>query len=216
MATCPQCGKDIKDGDWTCGACGAPVVPAAGGGAAGDGGASFYRPPNAAGGTAAPGGQGAAGGLSRAMLVVFAGAAVAIIAIVAVWFFVLRGGGGEQFVGTWTAVENGGGGLVIAKRDGEMQITITGGGEQRSGPFKGKLRGDTLEITLEPAEGSAESEVAAEFVKSMFEAFIEDFRMVLTLRPGDGRLLLDIEGEPKTGVPAAIPTTEFVKAAAIP
>ncbi len=148
---------------------------------------------------------------------VLAGAAVAIVAIVAVWFFVLRGAaGGEQFVGTWTAVQDGGGGLVIAKRDGEMQITITRAGEQSSGPFKGKLRGDTLEITLEPATGSAESEAAGESVKSMFEAFIEDFRMVLTVRPGDGRLLLDVEGTPKTGGSATIPTTEFVKAVTAP
>ena len=28
MAECPSCSAPLKDGDWTCGACGAPVAGA--------------------------------------------------------------------------------------------------------------------------------------------------------------------------------------------
>ena len=101
----PDCNAPLKDGDWTCGACGAPVAGAgmAAAPGAGDyhaaygGGASApadaYGAPSAwhgapgAAAAAAPASAGSSG-LLRLVLIV---AVIAVLAIVLVWFFVLRG-----------------------------------------------------------------------------------------------------------------------------
>ena len=57
MATCASCGKEMRDDDWTCGNCGAPVneAGAAGGaGASSSGYASGYESPPAAYGRRRP------------------------------------------------------------------------------------------------------------------------------------------------------------------
>ena len=114
MTDCPSCGAPLRDGDWTCGRCGAPVAgagiaaaPGAGGGAgappdpaATSGWLPEYQPQPAAQGAAAakPGPS----GLLRLVVIL---AVVAIIAIIVVWSFFLRGPTttGEEFLGTWTA-----------------------------------------------------------------------------------------------------------------
>jgi hypothetical protein len=139
------------------------------------------------------------GGLSGTTKLILAAAGVAVIAIVAVWFFVLRGGGGDQFVGTWTAVQRGGGTLVVERGDDGLQVTLVGGDKEQIGPLKTDLSGDELEIKLETTGDSAEQKAAVEMVKALFEATIEDFTMVLRVRGADGHLLLTVSGKPKLG-----------------
>ena len=110
MAECPSCNAPLKEGDWTCGQCGAPVagagMPAAPG--AGDyapettaytaAGAPAYGAAPAYGGpgewgpehqprpATAPAAPAAAGSSGLLKLVLVVGV-VAILAIVLVWFF---------------------------------------------------------------------------------------------------------------------------------
>ncbi len=82
--------------------------------------------------------------------------AIVIIAV-AVWFFAFRGSGiGDKFVGTWVPIDlsNGGGGMVISKSGSVFNVAIfndTGGTDVT---LTGKLKGDTLELTL-PADLAA-------------------------------------------------------------
>lgn len=156
------------------------------------------------------------GGLSRTTKLTLVIAAAAVIAIVAVWFFVLRGqGGGDQFVGTWTAVESGQGGLVIERGDDGLQVSLVGTGKERVGPLKTDLDGDELEIKLEAVGGSDEDKAAVDMVRELFEATVEDFKMVLTFRSADSHLLMTVSGKSKVGGDqTSLPVTEFVRAGA--
>lgn len=252
MATCPSCGREIRDDVWTCGFCGATVAqpaaaeahrPADGGGEDSAYGSEGYNPyaaqaaassaygaarygvePGPAGlgggdgttpyGTPPQGRPAPSGGLSTATKAVLAAAAVAVVAIVALWFFVVRGqGGGEQFVGTWTAVKNGQGGLVVERGGDGLQASLIGSDQERVGPLRCDLDGDELEIKLEAAGGSDEEKAAVEVARALFEATVEDFRMVLNVRDADGRLLLTVSGRAKGGGEATtLPPTEFVRA----
>ncbi len=215
MAICANCGKEIRDDVWTCGFCGATVAQPAAAGPGAPGGAAHGTTPY---GTPVP--QSAptsSGGLSQVTKLALVGAVVAVVAIVAVWFFVLRGQGGEQFVGTWTAVENGQGGLVVERGDDGLQVVLLGGGQERVGPLKCELDGDDLEIKLEAAGGSADDKAAVDVVRALFQATVEDFRMVLSVRDADGRLLLTVSGKAKGGGEATtLPPTEFVRAGTTP
>jgi hypothetical protein len=254
MATCPSCGKEIRDGVWTCGSCGAPVAQApaqdASGGEDSAYGSEGYNPYAAQAaassaygaanyGGVEPGGYGTSrteydstpegmtpygtpmpqaapaksAGLSRTMKLVLVFAGVAVIAIVAIWFFVLRGGGGDQFIGTWTAVKTGGGGLVIEHGGGGLQVTMIGADKSRVGPLKKHLDGDELEIKLEAVGGDDADKAAVDTVRALFEATVEDFKMVLRLRGADSHLLMNVFGRSKIGGDqTTMPVTEFIRA----
>jgi hypothetical protein len=154
------------------------------------------------------------GGLSQVTKLALAGAVVAIVAIVAVWFFVVRGsGGGDQFLGTWNAVKNGEGGLVIERGDDGLQVSMVGTDQERVGPLKTELSGGDLEIKLEAAGGDEADKAAVDIVRALFEASIEDFKLTLRVRTADGHLLMTVSGKAKTGgSEATVPVTEFVKA----
>lgn len=156
----------------------------------------------------------ASGGLSQMTKLVLAGAAVTVIAIVAVWFFVLRGqGGGEQFIGTWTAVQSGQGSLVIERGGGGLQVTMVSADQERVGPLKTDLDGDELEIKLETTGGGGEQEAAVDMVRSLFEAAIDDFKMVLTYRDADSRLVMTVSGKSKSGGDeTSMPVGEYARA----
>jgi len=156
------------------------------------------------------------GGLSSTVKLVLALAVVAILAIVAVWFFVLRdSGGGDQFVGTWTAVQSGEGGLVIERGGDGLQVSILGAGTEPVGPLKTELDGDELEIKLEAVSDDETDKAAVEMVRALFEATIEDFKMTLRVRAADGHLLLNVAGKSKVGGgQATTQVTEYVKAGA--
>jgi hypothetical protein len=244
MATCANCGKEIRDDVWTCGSCGAPVAQSTAGDTGGSEASAYgsegYNPyaGQAAAGTGAYGSTTTSygsspegltpygtplprtapprsGGLSGTTKLILAAAAVALIAIVAVWFFVLRGGGGDEFVGTWTAAESGQGSLVIERDDGGLQVTLVGADQQRIGPLKTDLSGDELEIKLEATGDDEQQKTAVEMVKALFEATIQDFKMALRIRDADGRLLLTVSGKPKLGgQDETTQVSEYVKGAA--
>ena len=143
MAECPSCNAPLKDGDWTCGACGAPVAGAGmargsrrrrlrrdataytARGRAGLRSAAGLRRPGrvGAGASAAARGRGRAparagsSGLLKLVLVV---GVVAVLAIILVWFFVLRGPTttGEEFLGAWTATTQQGIATITVTPDG--------------------------------------------------------------------------------------------------
>jgi len=155
-----------------------------------------------------------AGGLSQATKLVLVGAAVALVAIAAVWFFVLRGGGGgDEFIGTWTAVKSDEGSLVIEHGDDGIEVTMVGADKQRVGPLKTELDGEALEIKLEAVGDDAQQKAAVDMVRAVFEAAVEDFKMVLRVRGANGRLVMTVTGKSKVGGDqTTMPVTEFVKA----
>ncbi len=150
MAVCPSCNAPLKDGDWTCGKCGAPV---AGAGMAAEPGGDYHaaygggqetpadtvrrshrlerRLPAAP--AAAPAANAGSSGTLKLVLII---GAVAVLAIVLVWFFLLRGPAttGEEFLGTWTATtQQGIATVVIAKKDDAFAVTLSGSDAEPEG-----------------------------------------------------------------------------------
>ena len=137
MATCASCGKEMRDDDWTCGHCGAPVKEA---GATGGAGASPRHAPTThsgvrvaarlrgAGGLRRAGGApGGEGGLSRSTLTIVIVAALAVVAIIAVWFFFVRGARrSSPFLGTWNEPDGGIDTVEIKLKGGDFKVTMTG------------------------------------------------------------------------------------------
>lgn len=204
MPECPSCNAPLKDGDWTCGQCGAPVagvgMPAAPG--AGQyapettaytaAGAPAYGAPPAYGGpgewgpehqprpaTAAAAPAAASSGLLKLVLVV---GIIAIIAIVLVWFFVLRGSAtkGEEFLGTWTAATQQGIATVEVAQTGDaFSVTITGNDESQKITVPAHLDGTDLVITMDDFSQIA-GEGNAETFKATLQALAGDFKMVFS------------------------------------
>ena len=195
MTDCPSCGAALKDGDWTCGSCGAPVagagMAAAPGGAQGGGGAGAPPDPAATSGwlpeyqprPATPGAAAAKPGSSGLLRMVVILAVVAIIAIVAVWFFFLRGPGttGEEFLGTWTADTQQGIATVVVSHGGDdaFSVTISGSKEADKVTVPARLDGADLVITMDDFSQIA-GEANAERFRDALEALAGDFRMVFT------------------------------------
>jgi hypothetical protein len=192
MATCPSCGNEIKQGDWVCGHCGAPVAgatvdaPAARtqGAIAPDpyGYAPGYEPqPAAAGaGQASASGQ----GMSRTLLTVLVLAAVAVVAVIAVWFFFLRGNS-SPFDGTWNASSSSMGAIVISGSGDDFKVKITGtdaSGAKKSTAVPAHLDGADLVITVDDFVKASGDKAQVAQVKAAFEALIKDFRLVFTLQ----------------------------------
>ena len=200
MADCPSCSAPLKDGDWTCGVCGAPV---AGAGMAAAPGAGDYHAAygDAAGAPAygaqpASGGQGewgpeyqpqpaaaaapAATGSSGLLKLVLVVAVIAVIAIVLVWFFVLRGPTttGEEFLGTWTATtQQGIATIAVTQRGDAFSVTITGNEQSQKITVPARLEGTDLVITMDDFSQMA-GEGNAETFKATLKALAGDFKMI--------------------------------------
>lgn len=196
MAKCPGCDAPLKDGDWTCGACGAPVAgagmaaaPGAGDHHAAYGGSGApaetygapsawsgdYRPQPAA---AAPASSDSSGLLKLVITI----AVVAVVAIVLVWFFVLRGPAttGEEFLGTWTATtQKGIATAVIAKSGDAFTVTLSGNDAGQKVSVPAHLEGTELVITMDDF-----SQIAGEGNADQFEAALKalagDFKLVFS------------------------------------
>jgi zinc-ribbon domain len=203
MASCTSCGKEIRDDDWTCGHCGAPLAragAAAGSGASPSGYAPSYEPPAAFSAPAAP--PAANGGLSRTTLTIIIVAALAVVAIVAVWFLFVRGTGGTSpFLGTWKEPAGGDNSVVISKRSGDFKVTMSGrdaAGAQKTYTIPAHLVGASLEITVDDFIKATGSEDQAAQAKVVFESIIKDFRLVFALKD-PAHLEMRVEGTPVGG-----------------
>ncbi len=196
MAKCPSCDAPLKDGDWTCGVCGAPVAGAGMAAAPGAGGySSAYGSPKAGGygaasqqdylpeyrtqpAGAAPAKQESSGTLRRVLVF----AAIAVVAVIAVWFFALRGPRttGEEFVGSWTATTQSGiATAVIARQDDAFTVTLGASQQGQSVSVPAHLDGMDLVITLDDFSKMA-GEANADRLKDALKALAGDFRMVFT------------------------------------
>jgi len=213
MASCASCGKEIRDDDWTCGQCGAPLAraaAAAGSGAGLSGYAPSYEPEAAYGAPASYGAPAAAAaanrGLSRTTLTVIIVAAVAVVAIIAVWFLFVRGtGGASPFLGTWNEPAGGNSSVVIKKKSGDFKVTMSGtdaAGTQKTYTIPAHLVGASLEITIDDFVGATGSEDQAAQAKAVFESLIRDFRLVFALKDPT-HLEMKVEGTPVGGSVAA-------------
>ncbi len=189
MTKCPSCGVEIKDGDWTCGGCGAPVAgagmaPAAGeygGGAPAEqyGGGGFTTATGQYGGGAAPAAAAAPSGLLKTVLVI---AVIAVVAVVLVWFFVLRGPAttGEEFVGTWTAATEQGIATVVVEQAGDaFTVTLTGNDPAQKVTVPAHLDGEELLITVDDFSQMAGAGNAEAF-KAALTALAGDFKLVFS------------------------------------
>jgi uncharacterized protein YxeA len=212
MATCASCGKEIRDDDWTCGACGAPVVRA---GAAGGGRPSGYttsydEQPGAYEAAMAYGAPAAAPaarrGLSRSTVTIIIVAALAVVAIIAVWFFFVRGTGGTSpFLGTWNEPNGGTATITIKLKSGDYKVTMTGNdasGTQKTYTIPAHLAGSSLEITVDDFIKASGNEEQAAQAKAAFETLIKDFRLVFTLKDPT-HLEMKVEGTPVAGSAAS-------------
>ena len=190
MTKCPSCDAPLKDGDWTCGACGAPVAgagmaPAAGeygGGAPAEQyGGGFTTSTGQYGGGAAPAAAAptAPSGLLKAVLVF---AVVAVIAVVLVWFFVLRAPAttGEEFVGTWTATTEQGIATVVVEQGADaFSVTLTGNDPAQKVTVPAHVDGEELLITVDDFSQMAGAENAEAF-KAALTALAGDFKLVFS------------------------------------
>ncbi len=219
MTECPSCNAPIKEGDWTCGACGAPVagagMPAApdsgrydsgpGYGQPAYGGSPAYGSSPAYGGpgqwgpehqpqAAVPAGRHAGGRDGLISLVVVAGV-VAVVAIILVWFFALRGPAttGEEFLGRWTAATDRGIATLQVTRNGEtFSVAMTGNDPSQTITVPAHIDGKDLVITMDDFSQMAGEENAKVF-KATLQALAGDFRLVLS-SAGEAGLALRIVG----------------------
>jgi hypothetical protein len=219
MAKCPSCDAPLKDGDWTCGACGAPV---AGAGMAASGSvdqhAAYGGPAGASSGVGGYGpapsqesylpeytAQAAATattktGSSGTLRLVLIVAVIAIAAVVAVWFFALRGPSttGDEFVGTWTAATQSGIATTTIMKTGDaFSVVLSGSQPSQKVTVPAHLDGKDLVITLEDFSKLA-GEANADRIKDALKALAGDFRMVFSsVTPND--LSLRIVGTSPSG-----------------
>lgn len=216
MAECPSCSAQVKEGDWTCGKCGAPVAgagmrpapgpepyggeataytapggPAYGGSPASSGPGQWQPEHSARPATAAP----AASHSSSLLNLVVVGAVIAVIAIVLVWFFLLRAPAtsGEEFLGVWKATSQQGITTLTVTAEGDaFSVTMTGGGAGQTITVPAHVDGDDLVITMDDF-----SEIAGEENADAFEATLKalagDFKMIFSSVDAD-RLDLRIVG----------------------
>jgi hypothetical protein len=198
MASCPSCGTPIKEDDWVCGRCGAPVAGATGDGPAVQGAADPYgyapgfEPQPVAAGAAGP----ASGrGISRTLLTVLVLAGVAVVAVVAVWFFVLRGNS-SPFDGTWNASGSGVGSITISGSGDDFKLKVTGtdaSGNRKSTVVPAHMDGADLVVTVDDFLKASGDKAQAAQLKAAFEALIKDFRLVFTLQDAT-HLKFTVEG----------------------
>jgi hypothetical protein len=199
MATCPSCGKEIKQGDWVCGYCGAPVAGVGEGGGAPQGvqdpygyAPGFEPQPAAAAAVPAPTG---AQGMSRTLLTVLVLAGVAVVAVVAVWFFVLRGNS-SPFDGTWNANGSTTGAITISGSGDDFKLRFAStdaSGEKKTAVVPAHLDGADLVVTVDDFIKAGGDQERAAQLKAAFETLIKDFRLVFTLQDAT-HLKFTVEG----------------------
>ncbi len=220
MATCASCGKEMRDGDWTCGNCGAPVKGAGASGGAGESPVDYhsgyasppdYEAPVAYGAPAAS--PATKNGLSRSTLTIVIVAALAVVAIIAVWFFFVRGTDGTSpFLGTWNEPSGGTDTVEIKLKGGDFKVTMTGkdaAGAEKTYTIPARLDGSSLVITVDDfIEASGNEEQAAQ-AKAVFETMIKDFRLVFAL-DDPMHLEMTVEGTPVGGSAAAQGSTNSI------
>jgi hypothetical protein len=219
MATCASCGKEMRDGDWTCGNCGAAVKGAGAGGGAGESPLGYYSgyesPPDYGVPVAygAPATAAAKNGLSRSTLTIVIVAALAVVAIIAVWFFFVRGTGGTSpFLGTWNEPNGGTDTVEIKLRGGDFKVTMTGkdaAGAEKSYTIPARLDGSSLVITVDDFIKANGNEEQAAQAKAVFETMIKDFRLVFALNDPT-HLEMTVEGTPVGGSAAAQASTNSI------
>ena len=194
MIECPNCHAPLKEGDWTCGNCGAPVAgagmaaaPGTGGdyhaayssGASGAPADTYSASPAWGGGDQSPPASAASSGLLRTVLII---AVVAVLAIVAGWFFLLRGPAtsGDEFLGTWTATtQKGIGTAVITRKDETFTVVISGSQATQKVTVPAHLDGTDLVITMDDFSHIA-GEADAERFKATLKALAGDFKLVFS------------------------------------
>ena len=107
LASCPSCGAETRQGDWTCRSCGSPLGTRrqrrAGWRGAGLRSGLLRGADHLRHGAPSNQRRGAAKARGSALPWLLTLAVVAVVAVVAVWFFVLRPSPGAQFLGTWQA-----------------------------------------------------------------------------------------------------------------
>jgi hypothetical protein len=220
MATCASCGKEMRDGDWTCGNCGAPVTGAGASGGAGESPADYhsgyesppdYGAPVAYGAPAAP--AAAKNSLSRSTLTIVIVAALAVVAIIAVWFFFVRGtGGASPFLGTWSAPDGGAATVEVKLKSGDFKVTMTGkdpAGAEKTYTIPAHLDGSSLVVTVDDFIEASGNEDQAAQAKAVFETMIKDFRLVFAL-DDPTHLKMTVEGTPVGGSAAAQASTNSI------
>jgi len=207
MATCANCGHEIRDGVWTCGFCGEPV------GRVEQTAASpyeyeeplrdqnYYQAPTIYG-TSAPTipPLGASERSGRSFyLILGVSALVLCVAIVAVWFFFLRSTAGD-FAGTWQTTSTSGQitKVRIESSGKDYKFFIVNPQGKDIGPFKATVHGASLESTLEFAGGDQDAEAMALMLRGIYLAAVDHFKLVLTAKD-DNTLGLRIDGKPKSG-----------------
>jgi hypothetical protein len=210
MAVCPSCNAPLKDGDWTCGACGAPVAGvelprseeagtygdagayggSSGAGAYGGSGGGAYGSYGAAGpyggepATYQP--QPAAGPDARRssglLKAVLVVGVLAVLAIIMVWFFALRGSAttGEEFVGSWTATSEQGIATVRIAQQGDA-FSVTLSGNEPDQEVTVPAHLDGADLVITMDDFSQMAGAEkAEALKTALKALAGDFKMVFS------------------------------------
>jgi hypothetical protein len=213
MASCPSCGSETRDGDWTCRTCGSPVARPGGdlGGAYEEPvrDAGYYQAPTIYGTTAPtirPLQAGRSGGLSGLVWLVLI-AAVAIVTAASVWFFVFRSTPSD-FTGTWKGALPAGASraandttMTVARDGGGYVLSFEDSGGQTFGPYSVVDKGDRIETRFEYAGSDIKQRVVSGILTGVMDSLASDFRMVLYFE--GGALYVKAEGKPKPGVDAA-------------
>jgi len=216
MATCGECGREINDGAWVCGLCGAPVIDR---GPAPDT-SNYYDYAETAPSTGeytssqyvtgAPVTAGPAkvraGQSSRSVWVIGLAGLVAVLAIVLVWFFVLRGPAqGVGFAGTWRGTTGDTTEVIIEAKGGGYELSMSGKDGNTVGPFSTQMVDGTLVTSLEAAPGSSDKQVAAAALfKQIMGSIYQNFSMVFTHRSADDTLLVSLQGVPNAVPPEVL------------
>ena len=210
MATCRECGREIRDDAWACGLCGAlvaaggasqtpadPTAPADAGGlpAAGDACLQYPSPIAPASGVAVSAGAVSPARPPRLLWIVVGVGVAAVVAIVMVWFFALQGTAGGGFVGTWQ--DSGATRVIIGTSGSGYVLTMSDDKGKTVGPFATQMQDGNLTTRLEAAAGSSDQQQAATAMfKAVLGSIYQDFTMVFDYRAGDDTLLLSVEGVP--------------------
>jgi hypothetical protein len=203
MATCGECGREINDGAWVCGLCGAPVTDRgsapetydsfeyAEASPVSDEYTSSQYVPGAPVVAASPSGR--AGRSPQLVWVIGLGGLIAVVAIVAVWFFVLRGPAtGVGFAGTWRGTAAGDTTeVIIEARSSGYEFSMSGRDGKKIGPFVMQMMDGNLTTSLEATAGSSDKQKAA---AALFKELMGSFSMVFTHRASDDTLAVSMQG----------------------
>lgn len=217
MAVCDNCNSEVRDGEWACGRCGAPMRPQAPI-AASDTTNPYvfsaqaqaepqYQPQPSATVRSTTGPSANArtksSGLSGLAIWVIVAAVVAIGGL-ALWFLVFNNGDAKKFVGTWTPVTSvsgtsaglvaDGGRLVVSQADGKLTVTAIDAKGQSIGPLKASLKRGKLEFGLEYAGSDQQGQLKTQLVKAVMGVVVKDFRATLSGGPA-GTVYLSYSGK---------------------